>query len=73
MSDQKLDDNPLWDANDTAKFLKVSRSWVYHQAQAGSLPSLKIGGLRRFDPTAIKAFARGEGLKSGRVVVFPVR
>src|SRR5690348_4565377 len=28
----------LWDAVDVAHFLKVSRSWVYHQAQAGMLP-----------------------------------
>ena len=25
----------LWDANDVARYLKASRSWVYHQAEAG--------------------------------------
>ena len=28
----------LWDANDAARYLKVSRSWVYQRAEAGLLP-----------------------------------
>jgi excisionase family DNA binding protein len=48
----------LWDANDVARYLKVSRSWVYHRAEAGLLPYLRIGGLLRFDPVAIRSFAR---------------
>lgn len=48
----------LWDANDVANFLKVSRSWVYQRAQAGLLPCLHVGGLLRFDPDAIQAFVR---------------
>jgi excisionase family DNA binding protein len=47
----------LWDALDVARFLKVSRSWVYERTMAGELPSIRIGGLRRFDPEAIKAYA----------------
>ncbi len=50
----------LWDANDLARFLKVSRSWVYGTAQRGALPSLKIGGLLRFEPAAIRAFIKGK-------------
>jgi len=61
---------PLWDAQDVARYLKVSRSWVYHRAEAGELPSLKIGGLLRFDPQAIHAFARGESTQAARVVPF---
>ncbi|NRD59716.1 helix-turn-helix domain-containing protein [Corallococcus exiguus] len=53
----------LWDANDVARFLKASRSWVYQRAQAGQLPYVKIGGLLRFEPTAIRAFIRGQGTK----------
>lgn len=49
----------LWDARDVARYLKVSRSWVYQRAEAGLLPSLRIGGLLRFDPEAIRAWARG--------------
>jgi hypothetical protein len=50
----------LWNANDVARYLKVSRSWVYHRADLGLLPSLHVGGLVRFDPHVVRAFARGE-------------
>ncbi len=30
----------LWDVNDVAKYLKVSRSWVYHRVAAG-LPTTR--------------------------------
>ena len=63
----------LWDANDVARYLKVSRSWVYHRCEAGTLPCLRVGGLVRFDPEAIRAFARGETPAQRRVVPFPTR
>jgi excisionase family DNA binding protein len=47
----------LWDARDVARYLKVSRSWVYQKAEAGLLPYLKVGGLVRFVPERIRAFA----------------
>lgn len=50
----------LWDANDVAQYLKTSRSWVYHRVASGELPHRRLGGLLRFDPAAIRAFARGE-------------
>jgi excisionase family DNA binding protein len=53
-----LAEDSLWDANDVARFLKASRSWVYQQAQAGRLPCVKIGGLLRFDPNAIRALVK---------------
>jgi excisionase family DNA binding protein len=62
---QALDQAPsaseagLWDANDVARYLKVSRSWVYQRAEAGLLPYARIGGLLRFDPHAVRTFARG--------------
>jgi excisionase family DNA binding protein len=61
-SNDVLDARPsqLWDANDVAQYLKVSRSWVYHRADSGLLPSLRVGGLVRFDPNVVRAFARGE-------------
>ncbi len=50
----------LWDAGDVARFLKTSKSWVYHAAASGVLPSLHPAGwMLRFDPDAIRAFARG--------------
>lgn len=60
----------LWDAQDVARFLKVSRSWVYHRAEAGDLPCLRVGGLLRFEPEAIQAFARGAPTRGARVVPF---
>ena len=58
----------LWDANDVANFLKVSRSWVYQRAEAGLLPHLKVGGLLRFDPGAVRAWAR-VGIQQGGQIV----
>ena len=52
-------DNALWDASDVATYLKVSRSWVYHHAEAGLLPHLRVGALLRFDPAVVRAFAHG--------------
>ena len=69
----EVDDDRLWDANNVAQYLKVSRSWVYHHAEDGTLPCLRIGGLLRFEPSSIRAFARGESPNRGRVVPFPPR
>src|SRR2546426_8154398 len=69
----RVTDNGLWDANEVARYLGASRSWVYAQAEAGRLPCVRIVGLLRFDPAAIKALARGEQLAATRVVAVPVR
>jgi len=63
----------LWTAKEVAAYLKVSTSWVYMHAEAGTLPSVRIGGLRRFDPEAIRAYARGEWKPGSPVVAFPSR
>lgn len=60
----------LWDANDAAHYLKVSRSWIYQRAESGVLPCLRVGGLVRFDPEIVRAFARGE-IRPPKVVAFP--
>lgn len=67
-SNQAARDENLWNANDVAAFLKTSRSWVYKQVEAGVLPCLRIGALLRFDPAAVRAFARGEPARDARVV-----
>lgn len=59
----------LWDAKGVALYLKVSRSWVYQKGEEGTLPSLRVGGLIRFDPAAVRAFARGE-TRPAKVVPF---
>jgi excisionase family DNA binding protein len=62
----------LWDAREVARFLGVHRNWVYLQAESGSLPCVRIGGLLRFEPETIRAIARGSPIKGGRVVALPV-
>jgi len=52
-------DHPsLWTAMDVAKYLRVSRSWVYQKSEEGELPTLRVGGLLRFDPASIDAYIR---------------
>ena len=43
-------------ARQVAELLGVHENWVYDQAARGRLPSYKIGGTRRFDPTEIRRF-----------------
>jgi excisionase family DNA binding protein len=64
---------PLLTARDVARQLNVSKAWVYLHAEAGTLPSVRIGGLRRFVPEAIRAYVRGEWKPTGQVVPFPPR
>jgi excisionase family DNA binding protein len=44
-------------ARELAKILGVSEDWVYAQAAAGSLPSYKFGGHRRFKLSEVEAWA----------------
>jgi predicted DNA-binding transcriptional regulator AlpA len=55
---QPSDETRLWDANDVARYIGASRSWVYHQAEAGRLPCIRILGLLRFDPQVVRAFVQ---------------
>jgi excisionase family DNA binding protein len=50
----------LWTVRDVANFLGVSLSWVYHRAERGELPHLRIGGLLRFNPISIREFATAQ-------------
>ncbi|HET9553442.1 MAG TPA: helix-turn-helix domain-containing protein [Anaeromyxobacteraceae bacterium] len=50
----------LWTAADVARYLRSSLSFVYKVAETGMLPCLRVGALLRFDPEAVRAFARGE-------------
>lgn len=47
----------LWTAREVATFLKCSTSWVYLHSEAGTLPSVRICGLRRFVPAEVAAWA----------------
>ncbi|HVZ70961.1 MAG TPA: helix-turn-helix domain-containing protein [Polyangia bacterium] len=65
----------LWNPADVAAFLQVSRSWVYQKAEAGLLPVIRLPGssLLRFEPEAIRAFARGEWMPAKLPAVHAVK
>ena len=47
-----------------ATWLKMSRVWVYKQAEKGLLPFHRVGDAIRFDPEEIRAFLESRrGLK----------
>jgi excisionase family DNA binding protein len=45
---------PLWKVADVARFLSMSDSWVYKEAEAGRLPCFRLGAALRFRPEAIR-------------------
>ncbi|MBI5509039.1 MAG: helix-turn-helix domain-containing protein [Deltaproteobacteria bacterium] len=59
----------LWDATDVGAYVKASRSWVYQKAESGELPCLRLGGLLRFDPEAVRAWVRD---REHRATVTPI-
>ena len=67
LSELEANKQGLWTAREVSEYLKVSRSWVYHQVEAGLLPCLRIGSLLRFDPETVRRFARGEVLPANLI------
>ncbi len=53
---------PLWTAEDVAAFLRVSLSMVYKLRRQGALPAVRVGALFRFEPGAVRAFGRSDGV-----------
>ena len=49
-------DEMLWTAREVATYLRASISWVYKAAERGELPSIRLGAMLRFDPSAIRAW-----------------
>lgn len=60
----------LWDATDVAKYLRVSRSFVYKAIESGVMPVIRLGAAVRFDPDVIRAWAHGQAT-AGRAVKLP--
>lgn len=50
------DDLRLITIRDLAELLQVKESWIYDKVQAGEIPSIKVGGHRRFRRSAIRAY-----------------
>lgn len=64
------DPEPLWTVDDVRNFLRVSRSWVYQQAEAGRLPCLRVVGVLRFDPGEVRRWVAGTARRSN-VIALP--
>lgn len=47
---------PLLTPQEVATWLKMSRIWVYKQAEKGLLPFHRVGDAIRFDPEEIRAY-----------------
>lgn len=67
-NDDQGTDEKLWTASDLARWAGVSRSWVYQHAAAGLLPCIKVGGLLRFDPAAVRKFFLSGGIAERKVI-----
>jgi len=48
----------IWKVSEVAKYLSMSESWVYKQAELGELPCIRLGAALRFSSRAVKAFVR---------------
>jgi excisionase family DNA binding protein len=51
---QAIHPDELWTVEEVARFLRVSRSWVYKASSRGDLPCIRIGPMVRFSPAAIR-------------------
>ncbi len=67
MSDGSVNES-LWTVKDVAAYLRTSRSWVYQHVASGDLPYRRVGGLVRFIPDDVRAYARGERVSGTPVV-----
>jgi excisionase family DNA binding protein len=45
----------LWTVAEVADYLRMSQSWVYHRAEEGRLPCVRIAGRVRFVPAHVRA------------------
>ena len=63
----KNDQDRLLDVNDVATLLHAPLSWVYTNAEAGTLPSLKIGKYRRFKLIDIQSWMEAQRQAQPRV------
>ncbi len=53
-------EDDLWDVGRAARFLGLSRSWVYRTAEAGLLPYRRIASRLRFVPAELRAWAHAQ-------------
>ena len=46
----------LWTVAEVARFLSMSRQWVYKHAELGALPCVRFGASLRFQPSEIRRY-----------------
>lgn len=51
------ENEPLWTVDETAKFLNMSKNWVYRRTEAGEIPHGKLGRVIRYSPARIREYA----------------
>lgn len=56
-TDKSPDHEPLWTVGDTARYLNVTKSWVYRHTENGDIPHGKLGALIRYNPARIRQYA----------------
>jgi excisionase family DNA binding protein len=66
---------PLLDVKEVAALLGVSVKWVYEHAAKGRIPCVHVGGLRKFEPAAIRAWIESNrtGSEQPLAKVVPLR
>ena len=63
-----MTDKPLWKVQDVARFLSMSTSWVYKEAEAGRLPCVRIGAALRFQSDEIRTYLESQRVPRGSVI-----
>jgi excisionase family DNA binding protein len=48
---------PLWTVDETARYLNMSKNWVYRRTEAGEIPHGKFGRVIRYSPQRIREYA----------------
>lgn len=58
---------PYLTIDEVSEWLKIKKSTIYHWVAMDDIPSVKIGGRRRFDPVEIKKWIKkkNSGVKYG--------
>lgn len=67
-NESSMTDEAFWDVHAAAAYLNVSESWVYQQCARGHLPHRKFGGLLRFQPSELRAWAEDARRSPARVL-----
>lgn len=51
------ENEPLWTAEQTAKYLSMSLNWVYRRTESGEIPHAKLGRAIRYSPARVREYA----------------